>query len=99
MNKREMEHKAEEAADFLKMLSSSTRLMLLCQLLDGEKSVAELARGTGQRLHTVSEQLTLLRDHGMVSSRREGTTIHYSVAHPAVIDVIRVLYAQFCEDH
>jgi DNA-binding transcriptional ArsR family regulator len=93
-----MVHKAEEAADFLKMLSSSTRLMLLCQLLDGERSVGELAQETGQRLTTVSQQLSLLRAHGMVSSRREGATIHYAVAHPAVIDVIRVLYAQFCKD-
>ncbi|MEJ8476071.1 ArsR/SmtB family transcription factor [Roseibium algae] len=96
MDHQALEHKAEDAANFLKMLSSAPRLFLLCQMFDRECSVGELAEKTGIRMPTVSQQLSLLRSQGLVETRREGTTIYYRMVSTAAQEIMGVLYKHFC---
>jgi len=92
----QMADNAREASDFLKALAHESRLMILCNLLQGEKSVGELEAHLALRQSTVSQQLARLRLEGLVSARREGKTIHYSIADDKVRSVIGVLYSAFC---
>jgi DNA-binding transcriptional ArsR family regulator len=64
----------------LKAISNRHRLLIICQLIDGERSVGDLARFLGLRDSTVSQHLALLRNDGLVSARRDAQTIHYSIA-------------------
>ena len=97
MNIQEFENKAETAATLLKALASRPRLMILCNLVDGEQSVGQLAEQTGMRMAAVSQNLALLRAEKVVVQRRVGTTIYYSLANEVVREVIGVLYRAFCE--
>jgi ArsR family transcriptional regulator len=98
MNIQEFEYKAGVAAQLLKALASRPRLMVLCHLADGEKSVGEIAGLTGLRMSAVSQNLAVLRAEGLVAQRRDGTTIHYRLADPTAKKVIEVLYRAFCTD-
>ena len=91
-----MADSARDASEFLKALAHESRLMILCNLLDGEKSVGELEAFLSLRQSTVSQQLARLRLEGLVSARRDGKTIHYSIADDKVRAVIGVLYDSFC---
>jgi DNA-binding transcriptional ArsR family regulator len=91
-----MADSAREASEFLKALAHESRLMILCNLLDGEKSVGELEDFLSLRQSTVSQQLARLRLEGLVAARRDGKTIHYSIADDKVRAVIGVLYDSFC---
>lgn len=82
---------AEPAAAFLKALSHEGRLMILCHLSDGEKSVTEIEALIGQRQAAVSQQLARLRLEGLVGTRRQGKAIFYSVRDPRVIAVLSCL--------
>ncbi|NBN62654.1 metalloregulator ArsR/SmtB family transcription factor [Microvirga tunisiensis] len=93
-----LEAKAEMAAQFLKMIASAPRLLLLCQMAERECSVGELAEKTGMRMPTVSQQLSLLRAQGLVVTRREGTTIYYRLASEAAREVMGVLFKHFCAE-
>ncbi len=75
----------------------SSRLLILCNLLGGERSVGELESFLDVRQSTVSQQLARLRLEGLVAGRREGKTIYYSIASDRVRSVIGVLYEAFCE--
>ena len=81
----------DRASSFLKVLSGRSRLLLLCHLLDGEKSVGELARLTGARDTAVSQQLALLRREGMVASRRAGQMIYYALASDEALRMLEAL--------
>jgi DNA-binding transcriptional ArsR family regulator len=70
--------------------------MLLCQLSQGEKRVGELEEILGILQPTLSQQLTVLRDEELVSTRREGKNIYYQIASPQALAVMNILYAQFC---
>jgi len=72
--------RAGEANILLRSMANENRLMILCLLADGEKSVGEIETLTGARQPTVSQQLARLRADGIVESRREGKTIHYSLS-------------------
>lgn len=85
----------DHASNFLKALSGRSRLMLLCHLLDGEKSVGELARLTGARDTAVSQQLALLRREKMVTQRRAGQMIFYSLASAEALHILKALHALF----
>ncbi|EPE95780.1 ArsR/SmtB family transcription factor [Rhizobium grahamii] len=87
--------RAREASDFLKALSHHTRLIILCLLTDGEKTVGELEESLGIQQAMVSQQLARLRLDGLVSSRRDGRLIYYSVAHPDTTALLRFLLAMF----
>ena len=88
---------ARVATEFLKALAHESRLLILCDLLDGEKSVGELESFLDLRQSTVSQQLARLRLEGLVAARRDGKTIYYSIANEKVRAVIGVLYNAFCD--
>jgi DNA-binding transcriptional ArsR family regulator len=88
----------DRASLFLKALSGRSRLLLLCHLSDGEKSVGELARLTGARDTAVSQQLALLRREGMVAARRAGQMIFYSLASPEARRMLEALHDLFCAE-
>ncbi len=92
-----MAQSAHEASEFLKALAHESRLLILCNLLGGERSVGELESFLDVRQSTVSQQLARLRLEGLVAGRREGKTIYYSIASDRVRSVIGVLYEAFCE--
>ncbi len=91
-----MEAKADEATALLKALSHEGRLMILCHLTSGEKSVTELESMLDSRQAAVSQQLARLRLEGIVTTRREGKTIYYSLADERVRRIIGVMYDIFC---
>ena len=92
-----MAARAREASEFLKALAHESRLMILCDLLHGEKSVGELEALLGRRQSTVSQQLARLRLEGLVSARRDGKTIYYSIASDKARSIIGALYESFCK--
>ncbi|EIE49484.1 ArsR family transcriptional regulator [Citreicella sp. 357] len=88
---------ARDAAGFLKTLAHEGRLMILCHLGSGEKSVGELEILLGIRQAAVSQMLARLREEGLVSTRRDGKTIFYSLANDDTGRVIGLLYEIFCK--
>ena len=93
---KEILQSAEAATDFLKALANENRLLLLCLMADGEKSVSELESTLGLRQPTVSQQLARLRADNLVSHRRDGKTIYYSLASEEARQGIGLLYELFC---
>lgn len=93
--KYELIEAADRASVFLKALSGRSRLLLLCHLWEGEKSVGELARLTNSRDTAVSQQLALLRRQGMVTARRSGQTIFYSLTSDEVVQILEALQGMF----
>jgi ArsR family transcriptional regulator, virulence genes transcriptional regulator len=91
-----MEAAADQASDLLKALANRHRLLIICQLIDGERSVGDLAQFLDLRDSTVSQHLALLRKDGLVSARRDGQTIYYSIASDPAREVLKTLYAVFC---
>ena len=81
---------------FSRRWRTSSRLLILCDLLEGEKSVGELESFLDLRQSTVSQQLARLRLEGLVRARRQGKTIYYSISNEKVRSVIGVLYKAFC---
>ncbi len=93
-----MKPAAAKASNLMKALSSEKRLMLLCLLNDGEKSVGKLAEQSDTMLPAVSQQLALLRKDGLVKTRRDGQTVYYALKGEEARQVIGVLYGLFCGD-
>ena len=87
---------ARKASDLLKALSHETRLMILCILSEGEKSVSELEEILSMPQAAVSQQLARLRMDGLVETRRDGRMIHYSIVNHEVASVVGTLYDLFC---
>lgn len=92
----EMKQNAKDAAAFLKTMAHEGRLMALCHLGSGEKSVGELEALLQMRQAAVSQILARLREEGRVKTRREGKTIYYSLADDKTRELIDLLYRQFC---
>ncbi len=92
----EMQGAAGDATHLMKALSNETRLMILCQLVDGERAVGDLSETLALRQTTVSQQLGLLRRDGLVEGRRDGHSVFYSIANPGVGRIIQVLYDMYC---
>lgn len=90
--------KAQAASNFLKAISHEGRLMILCHLTTGEKSVTELENLLSARQAAVSQQLARLRSEGFVSARRDGKAIFYSLADDRTKRVLEVVYDLFCGD-
>ena len=93
----EMHAAAAEACRLMKALANPDRLLLLCQLAQGEMSVGELEAALGILQPTLSQQLTVLRNEALVETRREGKQIFYRVASPRALAVLKVLHEQFCK--
>ncbi len=92
----DMIEQAQAAAALLKALAHEGRLMILCYLSSGEKSVTELEHLLQTRQAAVSQQLARLRLEGLVSCRREGKTIYYALHDPKAARLIGVVYDMFC---
>lgn len=88
---------ADTAGQLLKALANPDRLMLLCQLSQGERNVSELEAQLGIQQPTLSQQLAVLRREGLVETRRDGKQIFYRISSPAALAVIETLYRLFCE--
>ena len=92
----DMASHADEAAALLKALAHPARLLVLCQLVEGEASVGELQPITGLSMSALSQHLAVLREMELVTTRREGQTIHYSLAEGPAASVLDALYAAYC---
>jgi ArsR family transcriptional regulator len=93
----QMMENAVDAANFLKALAHEGRLMILCHLSSGPKSVTELENLLASRQAAVSQQLARLRLEGLVSARRDGKAIYYSIQDPKVMRAVALIYDLFCD--
>ena len=87
---------AGQAVGALKLLANEDRLLLLCQLSQGELCVSDLEDQLDIHQPTLSQQLGVLRTEGVVATRRQGKNIFYSVADPAVLEILTLLYRLYC---
>jgi len=92
----EMPARADVVSNFLKGLANPHRLLILCELVNGEKSVTDLINATGIAQTSMSQHLNKLKEEGILSYRREHRLLFYKIEHPAVIEVMAVLYSHFC---
>ena len=91
-----MQAAADAASTLLRTIANENRLLLMCQLSQGEKSVGELEQILGIRQPTLSQQLGILRNKGLVATRREGKQIIYSVSDGRAMQVLVTLYELYC---
>ncbi|MFK7942322.1 MAG: ArsR/SmtB family transcription factor [Paracoccaceae bacterium] len=94
----EMMENAQRATDFLKALAHEGRLLILCHLASGEKSVTELEDLLSARQAAVSQQLARLRMEGLVSYRRDGKAMYYSLGDERAKRMIEMVYDMFCKE-
>lgn len=98
VNLEQMQGNAQAASDLLKAMSNQTRLMILCQLLHGERTAGELDSLTSLSQSALSQHLAVLREHGLVHTRRESQNIYYAIEGDRARAIIEVLYRIFnCE--
>lgn len=93
-----MRASARTVSALLRTLANEDRLLLLCQLTEGERSVGELEAVLDIRQPTLSQQLGVLRTEGLVRTRRDGRRIHYSIADPKVQTLLDTLYRLYCQN-
>lgn len=93
-----MQERAGRASQLLSAMSNEKRLMILCQLVEGERSVGELAEQLGVRQSTISQHLALLRKDGFVESRRDAQSQIYSLAGIEARAVLEALYGLYCAE-
>jgi DNA-binding transcriptional ArsR family regulator len=91
-----MEQHAESAAELLKAMSHPVRLLVLCHLIDGERSVGALLAKVSLSSSALSQHLAVLRESGLVTTRREAQTIYYSIADGPALAVMESLYQSVC---
>ena len=89
---------AAQAVAALKALANEDRLLLLCQLSQGERCVSELEQDLGIRQPTLSQQLGVLRNEGVITPRRDGKNIYYRVAEPGTLEILALLYRLYCPE-
>jgi len=87
---------AGEAVAAMKLLANADRMLLLCQLSQGEMCVSDLEERLQIHQPTLSQQLGVLRSEGAVDTRREGKNIYYRVVDPALLEILPVLYRLYC---
>jgi DNA-binding transcriptional ArsR family regulator len=93
-----MQAQANKATSLLSAMCNENRLLILCQLIDNERTVNELAVLLDVAQPTVSQHLALLRQHGLVRSRKQGRTRRYSLAGPEAREILQTLQSLYCED-
>lgn len=98
LNPQMFESKADDAAALLKAMSNPHRLIILCRLGASEASVGELLVDSGLSQSALSQHLAVLRQKGLVETRRESQTIYYTLADPAVRQIIETLMKIFCPE-
>jgi DNA-binding transcriptional ArsR family regulator len=96
INFNDLRSSADRASSLMKSMANADRLMLLCQLSQGERSVGELEEILDIRQPSLSQQLTVLREAGLVKTRREGKNIYYSISSEPALAIMRVLSQQLC---
>ena len=96
INLKKMQASADDACRLMKVLSNRDRMMLLCQIGQGEKCVSELEDCLDIHQPTLSQQLTVLRNEELVETRREGKQIYYSLTGNVALVVMDVLYQNYC---
>ena len=96
INLKKMQASADEACRLMKVLSNRDRMLLLCESSQGEKCVGELEEALDIHQPTLSQQLTVLRNEELVETRREGKQIYYSLSSSPVLDVMGILYKNYC---
>ena len=94
----DIEQAAESVADLLKLLSTPNRLLILCHLTESEQCVGDLCDLVGMKPPAMSQQLKILRTEGLLSSRRDGQTIFYSIADENVKKLMAFLYETYCKE-
>ena len=94
----DMKAKAARASDLLRSMSNEGRLMILCNLIQKERSVSELEELVGLSQSSASQHLAILRRERLVKSRRSGQNIFYSLASPEAAAILRTLYSLYCAD-
>jgi DNA-binding transcriptional ArsR family regulator len=94
-----MMSKSAAASDFSKSLANPHRLMILCLLSQGERSVGDLAAALDLRVSTMSQHLALLRRSGLVTTRRDGQTMHYRIEDPDAQRILETLFSIYCEPY
>ncbi len=92
----QLRENAAGAGNLLKALGNPDRLLLLCQLVEGEMNVGELERRLGIVQPTLSQQLGVLRREGLVETRRDGRQIYYSISSPQAMAIIQTLHGLYC---
>ena len=95
----EMRAAAEEAADLLRSIGSPYRLMILCLLMENEKTVTEICEAIGARQSLTSQHLTRLRLDGLVKAERRGHYAYYSLTDTIAKDIVSILYEHYCAGH
>ena len=93
---KQLQRNAHKASDLLGAMANSSRLMVLCQLADGEKSVSDLQPMIGLSQSALSQHLAVLRRKQLVRTRREGQSIYYSLASGKAASIMYTLHEQFC---
>ena len=96
MDANQLQRRAQEASELLKALGNAHRLMILCQLLEGEKSVGELVRSIGLSQSALSQHLARLRRDRLVSTRRSAQTIYYAITAAEARSVLQTLHGLYC---
>jgi DNA-binding transcriptional ArsR family regulator len=96
MDPNQLQRRAREASELLKALGNAHRLMILCQLLEGEKSVGELVRTIGLSQSALSQHLARLRRDRLVSTRRSAQTIYYALAGAEARALLQALHGLYC---
>lgn len=91
-----MQAGAQEACRLMKVLANPDRLMILCQLTSGEMCVGDLESELGITQPTLSQQLTVLREEGLVATRRQGKNVFYRVTSREALALLQVLHTEFC---
>ena len=96
MDPNQLQRRAQEASELLKALGNARRLMILCQLMEGEKSVGELVRRIGLSQSALSQHLARLRRDRLVSTRRSAQTIYYAIAGAEARALLQALHGLYC---
>ncbi len=94
----DLEHAADQVSGIMKLLSAPNRLMILCQLVEQELCVGDLCQLLNMKPPAMSQQLSILRREGILSSRRDGQTIYYFISDENILKLITFLYETYCRD-
>lgn len=92
----EMESNAAKACSLLKAMANEVRLVVLCQLIEGEKTVGELQEAAGLSQSAMSQHLAVLREQDVVATRREGQSVYYRLSSPEATAIMETLHGQYC---
>ncbi|HIF89695.1 MAG TPA: ArsR family transcriptional regulator [Candidatus Thioglobus sp.] len=97
LNVSEMRKNAESSAAFLKLLANPSRLLVLCNLIEGERCVGDLEKDLDISQSALSQHLSKMRDEGIVKADKQGQHVFYSISDSNVVEILNVLYDLFCK--